>query len=737
MADALVRLKFDSKEYDAKIERARKGLLDFQDSLEKAGKSFKDADTEQVKFAQQLGNFQTVARTAKGQVAELTKAYTDLKMQYDKLSDADKNSDFGKGLAASLDTLKTRIKEGNAELKNIGQELGNTATASNGAGSALDALTSKFGISTKNLIGWGAAIGAAKAALDVAKDAFFASEASLDNWNRTVYSAQSAYQAFLTSINTGDISGFLTNIDTIVKAATEAYNAMDALSTQQAINNAPMQAQQAENQRFRAMLQTRRWISAADGRDSGGMKDGQLLTNAQLKVIERMLENGMKTLNSYTQKEIKATTNAIEALYKEQATRLGMTKQEFLAGTKNYDIFSKNLEGANAYRNIEAQKNYLRNLANSGQNLTADQATFLNQRNPYEQYKAWGVFKDDGDLFQRINQYINQRAGLESQYYGQLQQGYRAINRVEGISGRGGSGKGTTADKLTEGGIKLGKGFDGLTDATFGTFESMKSLREKLRAYQDALDSATTAAQEVAARQGIADVKWQMSDEGRMAAKLGWSKADLEQVHTEMQEAIGEMQPLEIKANVNFDKRNLDELTEGGNDVTKAMTAAGQAISAMGKAVQLIEDPTAKIIGLVAQAVASVAAAAGQAMAAKDTTSSGYAWIGAAATIAAEMATVISQIHSLTGYAQGGIIKGNSYSGDNLLASVGGEMIGLNAGELVLNKAQTANLANALTGDGQQAGGNSTPYLTGEILYLGLNNYLRRTGRGELITSRQ
>ena len=96
-AEPLVRLKFDSKEYDSKIERARKGILDFEESLQKAGKSFKDADAEQVKFAQQLGNFQTVARTAKGQVAELTKAYTDLKLQYDKLSEADKSSDFGKG----------------------------------------------------------------------------------------------------------------------------------------------------------------------------------------------------------------------------------------------------------------------------------------------------------------------------------------------------------------------------------------------------------------------------------------------------------------------------------------------------------------------------------------------------------------------------------------------------------------------------------------------------------------
>mgnify|MGYP006923227466 FL=1 len=98
------------------------------------------------------------------------------------------------------------------------------------------------------------------------------------------------------------------------------------------------------------------------------------------------------------------------------------------------------------------------------------------------------------------------------------------------------------------------------------------------------------------------------------------------------------------------------------------------------------------------------------------------------------MISTISAIHSATGYAEGGMIKGNTYSGDNIMAN--GGAIGLNAGELVLNKSQQFNLASQLEGDGSQGTTPSRPYVSGEQIYLGLNNYLRRSGRGEIITSR-
>jgi hypothetical protein len=134
MAESILKLRVDSSEYDSKIDRARQGLLHLGDSLNKAGKSFKDADADQVKFASDLGNMPTKTNTARGAVAELTKAYTDLRIQYDKLSDADKKSDFGKGLAASLETMKTRIIDGKRALDEINKSLNDIGNTDIGGG---------------------------------------------------------------------------------------------------------------------------------------------------------------------------------------------------------------------------------------------------------------------------------------------------------------------------------------------------------------------------------------------------------------------------------------------------------------------------------------------------------------------------------------------------------------------------------------------------------------------------
>ena len=99
----------------------------------------------------------------------------------------------------------------------------------------LDKLSSAFGVNIGQLTKFGGLVGVATTALGVAKDAFFASEANIDAWQSTVESAESVYTSFLTAINNGDISGFLSRIDQIVQAAREAYNELDTLGTMRTV----------------------------------------------------------------------------------------------------------------------------------------------------------------------------------------------------------------------------------------------------------------------------------------------------------------------------------------------------------------------------------------------------------------------------------------------------------------------------------------------------------------------
>ena len=82
--------------------------------------------------------------------------------------------------------------------------------------------------------------------------------------------------------------------------------------------------------------------------------------------------------------------------------------------------------------------------------------------------------------------------------------------------------------------------------------------------------------------------------------------------------------------------------------------------------------------------------------------------------------------HAAGGFA--GTVPGNHFSGDVT-------PIMANAGEVVLNRAQAGVLANQLEAGGQR-GGYTPSHVSGEQIWIALNAYTRRTGKGELVTWR-
>ncbi len=116
-----------------------------------------------------------------------------------------------------------------------------------------------------------------------------------------------------------------------------------------------------------------------------------------------------------------------------------------------------------------------------------------------------------------------------------------------------------------------------------------------------------------------------------------------------------------------------------------------------------------------------------------NTAGTGWGWLAWVAAGLAAMATAISTVHQLTGYAQGGIVKGNSYSGDNVGGMVdGSQLVGLNAGELVLTRAQQSTLASALQGNGLQ-NMNIAGRIKGTDIILSIDRSLKLEGK-QLLT---
>lgn len=189
----------------------------------------------------------------------------------------------------------------------------------------------------------------------------------------------------------------------------------------------------------------------------------------------------------------------------------------------------------------------------------------------------------------------------------------------------------------------------------------------------------------------------------------------------------------DLKLKIDVDTKGIvtgaDEQKKLAAQTQKAWNMAAQSVGNLSTALNAIEDPAAKAAGTVIKAIADIAL--GFAQASVQAGSMGpWGWVAWLAAGTAALATTISTVHSLTGFANGGIVPGNSLSGDNVYG--GNAMV--NSGEVVLTKAQQGNLASQLTDSAVQGFGGQ-PYVEGEKIFLGMNNSSRRMGRGEIVTT--
>ena len=868
MADVITRFKLETTQYDSKLRDAAKGISEVAHQAELAGQGFNNFSQKSVEAANALGQTASGATNAKDKVRDLVGSYNEAAKAYNKLTQEQQQSDFGKALAQSLTQLKDRITEAKQELYSMGDSTKNT-------GGIMDQLVGKLTVNIDALKLLNVGLGAAKAALDVAKDAFFASEATVDEWGCTMQSAQGLYEGFLNAINTGDISGYLSRMDEIVRAARAAYDEMDKLNTMKTIQAPGISKQQLENDRIRMMIQTGRYISPRDGRANAvwngqRMKEGQLLTPDQIRLLEKQLQGGLQKMTNLVGNEVKQSGKAIDAYYNSLAKQNGMSLQEFKKGTSTWEEFSAKIRGYEEYKkwDREARAEFARQGGQGSVNF--------DKSNPFAEFKKWGIFRVDKmgeNSYNELVGYIKQRDQQIAQMYGNVSQSFRAINRAEGVTTRnimgGGSGGGggrsggrggsttlspseqaakdiekaqndyadaisNAQQKLVENMMKSDEydkqvlsGQQKLADAYLKAYNvtcdekylsafretatHVKEMQGVVDANVEAQKSAEHAARELeVAQKKLADAENTLAeaqksgsaiqvykaqkavdklkgngpqDTGSMFGNLRQSieaeikfdqmKVDEATLHTLLTTAIQngldnitpdyaglqkhiaqgidipnstwESLQNEINENlkklgiepikINFETGGIDNVKKGADATSKSMNQAASAISSVGSALQQIEDPTAKVMGIVAQAIATIALSFADALGEDRTTKSNiWAFIGASAASMGAMISAISQIHSATGYAEGGIVKGNTYSGDNILMPVdggAGGYAGLNAGEIVLNKAAQGNLASQLQGFGGSM--NLRGIIRGEDILVVADRSARRQGKGELL----
>ena len=726
MANSILKLTVESSEYDAKLKKAAEGIRHLAEVAHRGGGDLTGLEKAELDYIKALGDMETKSRSASGRLRELSNTYKELTVTYNELNEVEKADEGGKALAASLEKLKQRAQEAQAQMDDATKSLQSNTTAGNEDSSMLSKLADKFTINIDALKLFNIGLKAADGALQVAKDAFFSSEQNVDEWRRIIASSQSLYEGFVTSLNNSDFTGFMSRIDDIVKAAREAYNELDRLGTMRTIQAPQIERQNSENVRMRTMLMTGRYIAPSDGRAPlPGMKTGDLLSPAQIKTLERQLQGGVNTIVKLTQDELDQTGRAIDAYYNKLAKQNGMTMEEFKKGTSSMTEFDQRQEGYRKYLQWR-QENSFTDMYGNPQ---------VREGNPYQEFKKWGTFRVDKmgeNSYNDLVGLIRQQQQQQSQIYSTIGQSYRTINRAEGVTVKGLMNPGGGSGKKSG----SGSGTDVQTYAENSITAQTKLVQELTKQWNDASEEMKNGYlyQLVEAEQKLKEMKesdafnkkgiellYSMKN-GEGASPAGIADGlmpDLKAIEEELAK-----NPIKLRVEIDPDKiksiKSMAALQKTASDTAKVVGSIGEAFNA-------IEDPAAKVAGTVAQAIANIALGYSQAML---TPKDPISWIAFGATGLAQMLTMISAIHGATGYAQGGIVKGNSYSGDNIY---GGPDAMVNAGELVLTRAQQSNLASQLQGGGM-GGWKLTTKLAGTDLLVSLERTLQKQGYGRLAT---
>lgn len=720
MGDMIARLKLESGEFDSKVKRATQGLLAMEQECRSVGGTLAILDKEQVDYIKSLGKMDTVSKTVRGQLGELKSAYTELAVQYKRLTDEEKNGDFGKAITSSLQELKTRIKETEGNLKDVTSEI----NGGGGLKGALDELAGKFGLNIGQVGKLGVAIGGAQVALKVAKDAFMASDANVDAWGGTVEAATSVYEGFLNALNTGDISGFLDRIGTITNAARQAYDELDALGTLQTVQKPGVSKRETENNRIRTMIQTRRYIAPLDGSaPEPGMKTGDILSDAQVRKFEEQLKKGMSELTDMAKKELEQTNSAIEAVYAKIAAKSGFSVSEFKKGTSDIDTFKQYVKGAKDYKQyIEDNTTYTSNRSITGTSLNA---TYTGGLNPHEKYKGWDVFLVDGDEYQGLVELILQRDQLANSIYSSQSSGFRAINRAEGITSRigGRSGGSGGDDKKEKSELQKIQGkISALTEeALTADAQRLEVIREEIAALKEQ-EKILKNIQDYAAGKPLNIVVGSGPDVNKLHEEL------TQKLNDELKVALGSAGVVEEFKNIDLasglkplhaattkgkkEKDKKEQDVDAFNEIVTITTGVGDIVSNLENLGISVPEGIQKVMGGISTVVSVLTT------------------ISAIVSAIQAISSASSIMDFIPFFANGGVVPkaadgyyvpGNRMSGDTtpILA---------NAGELILNRAAQGNLVSALSGS-QASSGPVSAIIDADTIRVVLQNGARKRGK--------
>ena len=566
--------------------------------------------------------------------------------------------------------------------------------------------TDTIGLSAQKFTAAGIAIGTVTTAIKVAKDAFNSSQQNIDAWGRTVESAKGLYESFVSSLNNQDISGFLNNMDSIVTAAQNAYNAMSDLQMFNAFN-------QKKTAEARAT-----YNEALDAyRLNPTFQNKNVLRKANEELIRQLDEQKSHLYMAYsgklTEMAVKATPNneaqqQFVAFFKDktwedmdnymrhyQRREYGHTYldgKRVLGGKK---IFDSELDN---FRDMTAQEQSTYELARILTQAKADQVKEV-QALGKQMVDIDSAIANQNRMYNRIVGNYNKKTTPTTTTTTHKEQ-TREMTEIEVNQKR--------INELTQEYVKLGDSALATDierkDVIRDEIASLEKRNNQLKLYMEQAQGKLLG--------GTVDVFNLQGSQFR-----GLAAADL---------SVPGLDPSLLPSTVqtkSSSNRFLHKRDDGGTEAF-ANEILGGLSSGFGQVVSGIENLGIEIpdsIKAVLNAVQGITS------------------------ILSGIATMVTAVVALQ---EAGLIK--FWSTGGVVHAMGGyEVPGnfgfdavpsmLTSGELVLNRAQQNTLASALKengGGGRNAGGAELARISGEQIFVAVNRYLSRSGKGELVTWR-
>jgi len=662
MGDVITRLKVDSSEYDAKIKRASEGLQHYADQCRKAGGTLQYVDEEAMAFARSLGKMETVASTSRAKLYEFTDAINTLSLQYKNLTDAEKNSPYGKALKNSLGELKLRAVEVSSQMRVLSQEVGRMSS------------TTQFADGVQLM-------------------------------TRTVGSCAAAITAW-----TGDSKEMSAVMKDLAKVATTVA-AVESLT----------KAFQKQN---RVMLKNP-YVLAAAGIAATAVAIGQLIKHAQeLTGVQKSLNEVQQKGRENSAEEVTRIQSLINILHDntrsldERKNVLGQIQALIPdyhgALTTEGTLINDNTDALNDYitnlqraataqaafdRMVEAQRRKLAKqleLEKAQKNLESAQADLHGSTTTpvYGEGGGWSVVNNTIAVSRAESKVSSIQQDIQAidKEIAALQNLVTAEDLVTASTQKRTAAVSDNNAKIEQQLGILGRLKQEQTDLnnalnTAQTKEEIRNIVEQLNRVQERIDRIRNSS-----KAGLIPHRTDTSmlapqDSGKITLPEGTGKVDVAKM---------------------------------GNDAAAAWSKAATAVSNVGSALQSIEDPAAKVTGIVMQAVANIALGFAQAAASPATSAAGvFGWIAAATAGLATMTATIASIKSVTsGYEYGGIVggymgkfPGSPYTGDNVVAR-------LNMGEGVLTRQGIANASAMMNGGAAPVAVSVTGRISGRDILL-------------------